>query len=210
MTNLNRELPSLRDAKYHLAFRKSPPDANTLDEVVRSFPQYAQELTEFAIDLALDSIGERDGPEYVASEETSFAVSRAISRFHNRLYLEKQSSESSSPSTSGPTNPFASMRREELRAFADSIDANLPFVMKLRDRQIEANTIPEQFTERLSEQMDVPIELLVAHFQAPPEIRPTARFKSDQKPEVNLKQTFEEAVRTSALTAGQQQSLLDL
>lgn len=210
MTNLSRELTSLRDAKYYLAFRKTPPDAEVLDEVVRSFPQYAQELTEFAIDLALDSIGEPDGPEYVTTEETSLAVSRAISRFQNRLYLERRPSGSSSPSTSSPTNPFASMSREGLRALASGIDANLPFVMKLRDRQIEADTIPKRFTQKLSNQMDVPIDLLVAHFQAHPEILTSAHFKSDEKPEANLKQTFEEAVRSSALTTGQQQSLLDL
>jgi hypothetical protein len=210
MTNLSRELTSLQDAKYYLALHESRPDAELLDEVVRSFPEHAQELTEFAIDLALDSIGEPVDPEYATSEETSVAVSRAISRFHNRLYLERRSSEPSSPATSPPANPFASMKREDLRAFAKGIDANLPFVMKLRDRQIDAGTIPRGFTQRVSKHLDLPVELLVAHFQAAPEIRASARFKSDEKPEASLKQSFEEAVRNSGLALEQQEFLLSL
>jgi hypothetical protein len=203
----NRELSSLRDAKYYLALRKSSPDAEVLDELVRSFPEHAQELTEFAIDLALDAIGESEESDTVVPEENSSAVSRAISRFHNRLYSERRSAESSSPP---PTNPFAVMGREELRNFARNINVNLPFVMKLRDRQIHADTIPDKFTQRVSKELDVPLDLVVAHFQAPPEIRVSARFKSEEKPEANLKQSFEEAVRTSALTPQQQESLLAL
>lgn len=203
----NRELSSLRDAKYYLALCKSSPDAEVLDELVRSFPEHAQELTEFAIDLALDAIGESEESDTVVPEENSSAVSRAISRFHNRLYSERRSAESSSPP---PTNPFAAMGREELRDFARNINVNLPFVMKLRDRQIHADTIPDKFTQRVSKELDVPLDLVVAHFQAPPEIRVSARFKSEEKPEANLKQSFEEAVRTSALTPQQQESLLAL
>jgi hypothetical protein len=210
MRNANRELSSVRDAKYCLALRKSSPDAELLDELVRSFPEHAQELTEFAIDLALDAVGEPEDAGIVSSGQTSPAVSRAISRFHNRLYLERKSSGSSSPSTSSQTNPFASMGREELRSFARSINANLPFVMKLRDRQIHADTIPNGFTKRVSKELDVPVDLLVAHFQAAPEMRTSARFKSNEKPEANLKQSFEEAVRTSSLPPEQQDSLLNL
>jgi hypothetical protein len=210
MTNANRELSSLRDAKYYLALRKSSPDAELLDELVRSFPQHAEELTEFAIDLALDSIGESHERGLVTSEQTSPAVSRAISRFHNRLYLEKKGDDSSAAPISSPNNPFESMGREELRTVARNINVNLPFVMKLRDRQIHADTIPDGFTERVSKQLDVPVDLLVAHFQAPPEIRTAARFKADEKPEANLKQSFKEAVRNSALTSEQQESLLNL
>ena len=210
MTNVNRELSTLQDAKYYLALRKLPPNAELLDELIRSFPEHAQELTEFAIDLALDSTGESDEPIPVPTEQISPAVLRAISRFHNRLYLEKRSSESSSLSVSSPTNPFSSMGRSELRAFATGIDANLPFVMKLRDRQIDAGSIPRRFTERVSKQLNVPIELLVAHFQADPEIHAFARFKSEEKPDANRRQTFEEAVRSSALTPEQQRLLLNL
>jgi len=207
MTTSNKELSSLQDAKYYLALSKSLPDAEVLDEVVRSFPEHAQELTEFAIDLALDAIGE-SGEAGLASENNSPAVSRAISRFHNRLYVERKAGSPPSPPSSSQTNPFASMGRDELRTFARNINGNLPFVMKLRDRQIDADTIPEDFTRLVSKELDVPLDLVVAHFQAPAEIRHSAHFKSDEKPEANLKQGFEEAVRNSGLTLEQQAFLL--
>ena len=208
MTTSNRELSSLQDAKYHLALSKSVPDAEVLDELVRSFPEHAKELTEFAIDLALDAIGESEETLLAVPEQNSPAVSRAISRFHNRLYVERKAGSSPSPASSTLTNPFASMDREELRTFARNINGNLPFVMKLRDRQIDADTIPEGFTKLVSKELDVPLDLVVAHFQAPAEIRQSARFKADEKPEANLKQGFEEAVRNSGLTLEQQEFLL--
>jgi hypothetical protein len=210
MKYTNREVSSLRDAKYYLALRKFSPDAEVLDELVRVFPEHAEELTEFAIDLALDAAGESQAQPITASDEISPAVSRAISRFHNRLYAEKKATASSFPTVSSETNPFALMRREELRTFARNINANLPFVMKLRDRQIRADTIPDGFRQRVSKELNVPLDVLVAHFAAPPEVRTSARFKSEQKPDAGLKQSFEEAVRTSALTSEQQEALLKL
>jgi hypothetical protein len=210
MRYTNIEPSSLRDAKYYLALCKPSPDAELLDQVVRRFPEHADELTEFAIDLALDAAGEAEDQPIEVSEETSPAVSKAISRFQNRLYAEKKAAASPAPSASTETNPFASMKRDELRAFAKNINANLPFVMKLRDRQIQADTISEGFRHRLSEELSVPVDVLVAHFAAQPEMRTGARFKSESKPVVSAKQSFEEAVRTSALTSEQQEFLLKL
>ena len=117
---------------------------------------------------------------------------------------------SSAQAVSKESNPFASLGRQELREFAKNINANLPFVMKLRDRQIQADTISEGFRRLVSEELSVPIDVLVAHFAAPSEMHIGARFKSEQKPEAGEKQTFEEAVRTSALTREQQEFLLKL
>ncbi len=208
MSYTNIEASSLRDAKYYLALCKPSPDAELLDEIVRQLPQHAAELTEFAIDLALDASGEAEDELVEVSESTSRGVSKAISRFQNRLFAEKKAAGLSS--NSPDTNPFASMKRDELRAFATKINANLPFVMKLRDRQIEADTISEGFRHRVSEELNVPIELLVAHFAAQSEMRAGAQFKSQIKPEAGEKQSFEEAIRTSALTPEQQEFLLKL
>lgn len=204
MRYTNIEPLSLRDAKYYLALCKPSPDAELLDEVVRRFPEHAGELTEFAIDLALDSAAESEDQRVEPSNETSPAVSKAISRFQNRLYAEKNAAASPRP------NPFASMKREELRAFAKNINANLPFVMKLRDRQIQPETITEGFRRRVGEELNVPIELLTAHFAELPGMHTGARFKSDKSPEVGARQSFEEAVRTSALSPEQREFLLKL
>lgn len=47
--------PTLREALYSLAVAQEIPDAKVLDDVVRRFPQYGNELTEFAIVIAVDA-----------------------------------------------------------------------------------------------------------------------------------------------------------
>ena len=41
------------DVLYAFAVAKAVPDADTLDEFVRQYPEYADALTEFAIELVL-------------------------------------------------------------------------------------------------------------------------------------------------------------
>jgi hypothetical protein len=211
MSYTNTEPASLSDAKYHLALSKPSPDAELLDEMVRRFPEHATDLTEFAIALALDAFGDTDDETFEArSVETSKAISKAMSRFHNRLYAEKNAA--SSPAVVGQVedNPFATMPRAELRAFARNINANLPFVMKLRDRQIRDETMSDGFKHRVTEELKVSLDVVIAHFAAQPEMRMAAHYKSDRKPEVGSKQSFEDAVRGSGLTPEQQEFLLKL
>jgi hypothetical protein len=209
MSYTDVEPTSLSDAKYHLALSQSSPDAELLDKLVRRFPEHAAALTEFAIALALDSFGQSNDDDTFAatSTETSAAVAKAMSRFHNRLYAERKAL---APVAESPINPFASMPRSELRAFARNMKANLPFVMKLRDRQISEDTMSMGFKRRVTEELKVPLDVVVAHFAAQPEMRADARFKSQDKPAVSTKQSLEDAIRGSGLTAEQQEFLLKL
>ena len=52
-----------REALYALAMAGNMPDAGVLDEIVRQYPQFSRELTEFAVELALDSLVEGDPVE---------------------------------------------------------------------------------------------------------------------------------------------------
>jgi len=209
MSYMDPQQMSLSDAKYHLALAKPSPDAELLDEMVRRFPEHAADLTEFAIALALDRLGGTEDETFeTSSTEISSAISKAMSRFHNRLYAEKKAALSSSEGS--VDNPFASMPRSELRTFARAINANLPFVMKLRDRQIREDTMSEGFKRCVTEALEVPHDVVIAHFSALPEVRVDARFKAERKPDPGAKQTFQEAVRSSGLTPEQQEYLLKL
>ena len=83
--------PALREALYALSLAQGVPDAALLDDVVRRYPQYAAELTEFAIALAVDTLHDA-ATESAASDSDEApttvtpAVSHAISRFQNRLH----------------------------------------------------------------------------------------------------------------------------
>ena len=219
-TTLTAGEPSLREALYELSIAKYLPDAQVLDDVVRRYPQFAEDLTDFAIELALDALrGEAAADAAEATVDPSNispAVSRAMSRFHNRLHALRQGSEKVSAERALPSkpvdNPFAGLDRQKFRDFTKQIGANPVFVAKLRDRQIEPETITDGFKRRVADELDVSFTAIDTHFSAPGDLaRASPQFyKSDEKPSHDRRQSFEDAVRSSGLTDEQQQYLLNL
>ena len=107
-------------------------------------------------------------------------------------------------------NPFAQLSRPDLRLLGQRLNANTVFVLKLRDRLIESETLTEGFKRRVADELKVPLDLVIAHFEGQSTVGAQVHYKSDQKPEVIKKQTFEEALRSSGLTDEQQNYLRSL
>ena len=214
---------TLQDALYTLSIEKAVPDAAVLDDVIRTYPQFAKELTDFAIDIAIDSfrnqVRENDMPSPSAHlGEVSPAVSRAMSRFQNRLHAlqtvshSSPSSENASATSfdSAAGNPFAQLSRAEFRDLAQKLGVNTVFISKLRDRQIQADTIPVKFQSAIASEMGAQFDLVVAHLRATQAAPQGQFFKAEGKPQTPAQQTFEEAVRGSGLNQNQQDGLLGL
>ena len=206
-----------REALYALAMAENMPDAAVLDDIVRQYPQFSRELTEFAVELALESLVEGGVDEAAADPTTvSPAVSRAMSAFHNRLYALREAGGAAvaepAPSYDVAENPFLDLDRGELRAVARGIGGNTMLVVKLRDRLIDPNTIPDGFKRRVSDKLEVPVEVLTAHLEASPtETRGSRQFyKADHRPRQGGRQSFVDAVRSSGLTEEQQRHLRGL
>jgi hypothetical protein len=212
MTSTRPRSPTaLRNVLYEFALAKPVPDAALVDEFVRRYPEYAADLTEYAIELALDAIAARNEPVDKPSAVTTPGVSRAMSRFRNRLHaVRKETDAEAAKAAPAVENPFAKLTRDAIRALAQGLHTNTVFVMKLRDRHISLETMTEGFLRRIADELGVRLETIVAHFAAPAYIQSSARFKADTKPEAGEKQTFAEAVRSCGLTPAQQQSLLNL
>ena len=214
--NLTPSAAPLRDVLYEFSLAKRVPDAELLDDFVRRFPQYADSLTEFAIELAMDAL--RPEPEVVTKaaidpNHVSPVVSRAISRFHNRLYAVRQAAKPTSnsaplPEVADAPNPFAELSRAAFRALADGIGANTVFVAKLRDRQIKPDTIPGGFLQCLADALNTPLDLVTAYFAAPSTSTSRQFYKADDKPDSNQQQSFVEAVKSSGISEDQQRQLL--
>ena len=205
---------SLRDAMYALSLAARVPDAELLDAFVRRYPQHADALTEFAIELTADAMLDgNEEPDMPADPDAvSPAVSRAMSQFQNRLFAVRKGRAAGSPAraiASPVRNPFASLDREGFRALASRINANTVLLAKLRDRQIDPATMPPEFCRRIAEEMDEPLEALTGHLAAPLEA-PHARqfYKSKGKPAPQARQPFTQAVRGSGLSAEQRRRLL--
>lgn len=216
---LNANPQNLREAFYALSDAQDVPDASLLDDMVRRYPEFGDELTEFAIALAVDALR---GEHVIEAAEAALdptlvspAVSRAISHFQNRLYEVTVGAHATkakrAPATSADaTNPFLALPRQEFRALAHRLNANAVFVGKLRDRQIDPRTMTPGFQRRVAEELKAPLEIVIAHFAASQPALARQFFKAESKPSTGGQQTFEEAVRNCGLTDAQQQALLGL
>jgi hypothetical protein len=209
MTESNKPLS---DVLYALALAMPVPDARTLDDFVRRYPEHADALTEFAVELALepDRAEYEDGEVAASADAVSPAVSRAISHFHNVAFeLEKSAGGTAAASV---TNPLSGLSRDDFRSFASRLGVNSTFAIKLRDRLIDPETIIARpgFCEAAADAARAPLDVMVAHFRAPSAISAQAHYKAEGKPGVTAKESFEDAVRRSGLTEEQQRRLLSL
>jgi hypothetical protein len=207
----------LREAFYTLSTAREVPDAKLLDDVVRRYPQFGAELTEFAIAIAVDALrGDRVVEAAEAAIDPSVvspAVSRAMSHFQNRLHavtLAPAQAGSARAKVADAPNPFLGLPRNDFRAFAERLNANAVFAGKLRDRQIDPTTMTPGFRMRVADELKAPLDVVMAHFAAR-QAAPTGQFfQAEGKPSTGAQQNFEEAVRSSGLSEGQQRFLLGL
>jgi hypothetical protein len=202
----------LDDVLNAFALAKAVPDAETLDEFTRKYPAYADALTEFAVELLLDDALADEADEVSGGESVSPAVSRAISYFQNAVYEIEKKSAAPLHSVQQTRNLFADMDRARFRSVAGSLHANNTFMIKLRDRMIEPDSLISRtgFCQRVAEEIGEPVDMVIAHFKGAQVIARGQHFKSDEKPALSKRETFEEAVRNSGLTPEQQSYLLGL
>lgn len=202
----------LDEVLYAFAAEERKLNADLLDEYVRAYPEYAQALTKLAVDLALE--GPRSPAEpATAAEMTTVtpAVSRAMSKFQNRLYELSKPAPTTAAQKTNVDNPFLSLDRNGFRAVAHELHANTVFVAKLRDRQIEPTTMTPGFLQAVSAALKAPFEVVIAHLKAEQSVHMTPQFhKSEEKPHVVARQSFKDAVQGSGLDEEQQRHLLSL
>jgi hypothetical protein len=206
----------LREAFYELSVAQPIPDAETLDAFIKLYPQHAEALTTFAIELTIDALVHCEDVSFEADENdiVSPAVARAMSAYHNRMYeLQRKKSDKVAGRTATEIveNPFLNLDKVAIRGLAQGIGVNPTFISKLRDRMIEVSTISRSFQEIVARELKVPLQLLAVHLSAQSVVQaPGQHYKADQKPVLGMKQSFEAAVRSSGLTDEQQRNLLSL
>jgi hypothetical protein len=206
----------LREVLYELSFAKEVPDAELLDDFVRRYPEHAVALTDFAIDLVVERLRPAEQTAAVAETKAiSPAVSRAMSKYQNALHANRVAK--AAPAAQSvrhatlAASPFAPLDRQAFRQLAQDLNANTLFVCKLRDRHVEPQTMTKGFLGLLAEKLRSLPEVIAAYFATEPQPVLQGQFcKADEKPVAGLRQSFEEAVRTSGLTDDQQRYLLSL
>lgn len=213
--NVTKEKMPLRNVLYAFSLENEAPDAAVLDDFVRKYPEYADELTDFAVEMIMDAASNHQN---IVSEAVggriSPSVSRAMSRFENRLFEVRRMQGLTTKDTSAQStmvqNPFAVLDRTAFRVLVNGLHANSLFVSRLRDREIDESTMTEGFKRRVADELTAPLDLVTAHFSGEAQIERRQFYKAEEKPEVSRKISFEEAVRNSGLTEEQQHYLLTL
>ena len=199
----------LIDVLEEFALSYTTPSAKHLNKYIQSYPQYAQELTELAVELSVDTSASRVKTEPIDSDE----VLQMISLFQNRLHEVRKDVVAAAETEEEEVqiaNPFVSFSRARIREFTGALNANNVFFMKLRDRQISRESMTDGFIATIAGLIDIPVPRLMAFFSGEAQLAESTSYKSDQKPEVGQKESFETAVRNSNLTTEQQYFLLKL
>ena len=198
----NKEMSTIHLEQLLLEFRTqaATPSPAVLDAYCRRYPQFARELTDYAVDWLIDDALEiDDSSSQKASTESSPLVSRALSRLHNRI-----------GENNAARSPFEGLPPARKRSICRAMGIDLPLFAKFQNRLIEPNGVPLRFAERLALELGVARQALLQYLSLPSRVSVAADFKADKKPTADAKkQGFDEAVRASSLDSNQQRALLE-
>ncbi len=167
----------------------------TLARYVREYPQYAQALIDCSIEIMLQAT--RDEGILTASQA---AVDDAWDHFEAAM-------DGFAPVQVAPVNPFAKLNPAALRVLGVQLGINSLLLARLRDRAIDAATIPKRFVQRLAASLGVPHDDVAIYLGGRPTMASGQSYRSSEKPAVIEQISFEQAITTSQLTQQQQDAL---
>ena len=177
-----------------LAFSVEPThDGNTLQRYLKEYPEYSAALVACSIELMVAPTRSDEG---VSASET--AVDRAWQRFQSAI---------NAPDGTILTNPFAKLNPTAFRSLAKQLDVTNLLLVRLRDRAVDAATIPRRFVEKLATELGATADAVMAYLSSPPGMVSNHSFRSIGKPTVTAQISFEHAIETSQLTQAQQETI---
>jgi hypothetical protein len=170
------------------------PDHAALTAWVRRYPQYAQELTEFAASWGLMEILPPVTDNDTVSEETR--VLRGLSIVQNILHEQRQSpvqAEAGAPLSS----LISAAKRHGMSAFelADRAELSAPLISKLDRRLIIPASIPSEAHIVLADALQQNVTTINWYLQQPPIFAPRALHHSKQAPVIDRQEDFFDAIR---------------
>ena len=187
------------------------PKPAILEDYCTRYPQFAPELTDYAVQWLIGDAVAVSGTDSVAGEHASSAlVSRAISRLYDRIQERDVARDASTRSANQqPEDIFEGLTVERVRTIRDALGIDTPIMSKLRNRLIEPETVRRPFLDRFAASLERPVDAVIAYLRQPPTVHVQASFKAEGKPAANVqKESFDDAVRKSSLDEKRKQALL--
>jgi hypothetical protein len=192
---MNDEYPRLDEEEVLLAFSVEPThDSATLEHYLSQYPEHRQALVDCSIELMMNA--SRAGEDVQVSSDQ--VVEQAWRQFQAAM---------GSAQSSVIANPFAQLTPTAFKSMAKRLDISNLFLIRVRERAIDAATIPRRLVQRLAAELGATADAVSAYLGSPPSITSGQSFRSNVKPEVAAQISFEQAVETSQLTPAQKEAL---
>lgn len=180
--NDQTERPTLEDVLDAFIASGADPNGGSLAEWIQRYPEYTDELTEFAVNLSLlDTLPTSPDAEKI---EAGTLVLRGMSILQNLLYRQEQASVV-------PTAvPLTSIVNEgkvhglTLRQLAQAAGLGELVVSKLERRRIRFASIPREAIEAMAAAIHRDVESLVRYLQQGPAFAPAAQHRAEQAPQL--------------------------
>lgn len=180
-------------SRYEDEYRagKSPKIA----EYIERYPQFAQELAEFA--LFFHTVGsDQPEPNPTAASQLSPAAQAARSRIHEQV----------NPATSPPLLGIIKQGRQAgymAPKLAEMVGLSLDILAKLDAHAIIGASIPRTLIQRLADTLHVTPEAVASYLGHPQAAQAGAFFYADQAPQ-QRQESFLNAVQNSAALSSEQ------
>jgi hypothetical protein len=201
---------SLESVLLEFRVEAGMPRPGILEIYTQRYPQFARELTDYAVDWLLDEALAVEAHSERASSASSAVVSRAISHLYNGM-REREVAKKMPDRTvrSSGHSPFVGLAVPRKREICAQLGIDMSIFARFQNRLIDPATAPRAFLDRFAGLVERSLEDFVAYISGPPMMHAAAEFKAEGKPARPMrKQTFEEAVRASSLDENGKQALL--
>jgi len=149
----------------------------TLERYLRDYPEYAEAVLDFATELSREDVVRK---EPLSEREQAL--------------IEKSWVKHVKAAPKMVADPFADVSALELGRIAKLLEVPKQVLTAFRDRTIEATSIPERFAKRLAAEIHSDLEILKAFLATPPVLSSARSRKSDSKPKIGGRKTFEQVL----------------
>ena len=193
-----KKSPTLDDVLNYLASLPAQPDASQLQAFLNAYPQFADEIVDFATDLvAMDS---QPAPLPASEDEANLIVDRTMSRIRQMMFdrsrAEKLSDLYADITASG----------HDQVSFEKAVGIDRSILDCLINRWIDRKTLPKRLITDMASALGRQIETVRDYFRLPPV--PAPAYRSRAKPVVK-QPSFSIVVGQSNLAESEKRRWLD-
>jgi hypothetical protein len=162
----------------------------TLEKYLRDYPEYAEAILDFATEISR---------EVVIRKEPLSARERAMIETGWKKHVKA--------APKPVADPFAVLSGAELGKVANLLEVPKQVLTAFRDRTIEVASIPKRFAERLAAEIHSDFETLMAFLAAPPTLSVARSRKSETKPKIADRKTFEQILTDAGVAPADRKKL---